>query len=289
MPVAPAQLVLAAFELTILFGGAGLLISILANERKRQRWLRTYAMPYWAISPSDFVVFAVIVFLAGLVTQGVAAQVFGKTIAASANKTGLEIFAYGAALHGGFLVTVLLFPSVRRRFQINLGPEPPPLRYAPAIPWSTVLRYAAGTLMVALPIIALLSLGWTALLRACGLPDEPQDLIGVFAQTKSAPVIAGMLLVACVLAPLSEELIFRAGLYRVIRQKLGRMPALLISALLFGALHQNWAGFLPLAVLGMLLALAYEATGSIRVPIIAHALFNLNTILIVLSGLPGAS
>ena len=102
-------------------------------------------------------------------------------------------------------------------------------------------------------------------------------------------VIAGMLLVACVLAPLSEELIFRAGLYRFVRQKLGRTPALLISSVCFGALHANWAGSLPLAVLGMLLAIVYEATGSIRVVVIAHGLFNLNTILIVLSGLPQAT
>ena len=55
---------------------------------------------------------------------------------------------------------------------------------------------------------------------------------------------------------------------------------------LFGAAHANWASFVPLAVLGVVLALAYEATGDIRVPIVAHGLFNLNTILIVLSGLP---
>ena len=35
----------------------------------------------------------------------------------------------------------------------------------------------------------------------------------------------------------------------------------------------------------MLLALVYEATGSIRVAIIAHGLFNLNTIILLLSGL----
>ena len=45
------------------------------------------------------------------------------------------------------------------------------------------------------------------------------------------------------------------------------------------------AGILPLAMLGMLLALVYEATGSIRVAIIAHGLFNLNTIILLLSGL----
>ena len=97
--------------------------------------------------------------------------------------------------------------------------------------------------------------------------------------------VAGMLLVACVFAPIYEELLFRAGLYRFIRLKLGRMPALLVSGLCFGAMHANWAGLLPLAVLGMLLALVYEATGSIRVAIIAHGLFNLNTIILLLSGL----
>ena len=94
-----------------------------------------------------------------------------------------------------------------------------------------------------------------------------------------------MLLVACVLAPLSEELMFRAGLYRYLRQRLGRPTALLLSSVGFGALHGNWAGFVPLAVLGMMLAVVYEATGSIRVVIVAHSLFNLNTILVVLSGL----
>ncbi|MEJ1971550.1 MAG: hypothetical protein WDM96_03270 [Lacunisphaera sp.] len=167
MPVDPVQLVLAAFELTLLFGGGGLLISILFNERRRQRWLRTQAMPYWAVSPSDFAILAIVVFFSGFITQSIVVQVFGKAIAASANKTGLEIFAYGAALHGGFLAAVIFFPTVRRRFQITLGTEPPPLRTAPAQPWPAVLRYAAGTLLVALPILALLSLGWTAL--AAGL------------------------------------------------------------------------------------------------------------------------
>ena len=140
-----------------------------------------------------------------------------------------------------------------------------------------------------LRLVALLSLAWNFVLRTLALPDEPQDLVRIFAETKSGLVIAGMLLVACVLAPISEELIFRAGLFRYIRQKLGRMPALLVSGLCFGVLHGSWTGFVPLAALGMLLALVYEATGSIRVPMVVHALFNLNTILIVLSGLAQAT
>jgi uncharacterized protein len=37
-------------------------------------------------------------------------------------------------------------------------------------------------------------------------------------------------------------------------------------------------------VLGVAFALAYERTGRILVPIIGHALFNLNTILLLLAG-----
>jgi CAAX protease family protein len=88
-----------------------------------------------------------------------------------------------------------------------------------------------------------------------------------------------------VLAPMMEELLFRAGLYRFCRQCLGRGSALVISGALFGAIHANWAGFLPLAFLGVMLALAYEATGSIAVPIVAHAFFNFINIISIVSGL----
>jgi len=117
------------------------------------------------------------------------------------------------------------------------------------------------------------------------LPDDPQDLLAVFGAVHSQSLLAAMLFVACVLAPLNEELLFRGAIFRFCRQRFGRAPALLVSGVLFGALHGNWASFVPLAVLGAILAMAYERTGDIRVSILAHALFNLNTLVIVLSGL----
>lgn len=287
MPTDPVQLALALFEVTLIFAGAGFVLWLLANARQRQRWLHTHALPYWSVTLPEFLFFALLVMTGGFMGQTLVHSALGSLIARSPDKEGLEVFAYGAGLHGGILLGCLLFPLLRRRLYSEYGAEPPATsRYALPPPWTDTLRHAGGTLLVALPVLTLLSLGWTELLRACGLPDEPQDLIARFAESKSGFVIAGMLLVACVLAPLSEELLFRAGLYRFIRQKVGRTPALLLSSLCFGALHANWAGFLPLAVLGLLLALVYEATGSLRVIVIAHGLFNLNTILIVLSGLP---
>lgn len=285
MPSDPLQLTLAVLEYALIFAGAGLLLWLLVNGQQRARWLRAHPLPQFSHSLPEFALGASLIFLTGFAGSALVQLVLGHSLAKAPDHQGLQLFVINVANYGGALLGWrVVFPYVLRTWQTGTDLRPArPARQT--LSWSEATGYAIGTLLVALPVIILVSLGWTALLRACGLPDEPQDLIALFTQTKSAFVVAGMLLVACGLAPVYEELLFRAGLYRFVRQKLGRTPALLISGVCFGAMHLNWAGFLPLAVLGMLLALVYEATGSIRVAIIAHGLFNLNTIILLLSGL----
>ena len=285
MPTEPIQLAIANFEIALLPIGIVLAIRLVARREQRSRWFRTSQMTLWPVTLTEFALFLLLVFFCGLLLQAGTRLALGPTIAHARDRAGLEVFAYGAAVHGGALVGWLLFPAVRRRLYWEYGALPPAPPATTSLPWSRVVLLAAGTLVMALPVLEAVSFGWTSLLRKIGLPNEPQDLIAIFSNTRSPLVIAGMFLVACVVAPLNEELIFRAGLFRFCRQKLGRNWALLISGCLFGALHGNWAGFLPLALLGAGLALAYEATGDIRVTVVAHGLFNLNTILVVLSGL----
>lgn len=285
MPTEPAQLALAISEICLLLSGAGLGLWLVFNPGARVRWLGTNLLPPAPIALADFVLSAVLIFLTGFAVQAVAQHWLGPVIARSADQQGLALIAYSVANYSGALLAWrLILPSLRHSLQYEpVATQVPAV--LPPLPWSRVLRCAATTLLVALPALIPVSLGWTALLEIMDLPHTPQDVIAIFTNTHSPLVIAGMLLVACVLAPVYEELLFRAGLYRFCRQRLGRGWALVISSACFGALHGNWAGFLPLAMLGMGLALAYEATGSIRVPIIAHGLFNLNTVLILLSGL----
>src|SRR6478609_8700871 len=188
MPSNPVQLALAAFELTLVFAGGGLLLTILFSARQRQRWLGTHLLPYWPLTVSEFLGLAALVMFGAFFPSTVVQQLFKGTIAASTDKTGLEVFVYGASFHCGILLACLAFPTLRKQFQSNLGTEPPPLRYAPKLPWSQVLRYAGGTLLVVLPVVALISLGWNSVLRALSLPDAPQDLVKIFAETKSGLV-----------------------------------------------------------------------------------------------------
>lgn len=79
---------------------------------------------------------------------------------------------------------------------------------------------------------------------------------------------------AALLAPLFEEPLFRGFLYGRLRRRMPPGTAALASGLVFGAAHMSLPEFLPLAALGYTLAIVYERSGDLAVPVLAHALWN---------------
>lgn len=288
--LAPHQLFLAGFQLLLLLAGTWGLARMLAVPAVRQTLLGQQRIPHWAIRGFEVGLLFILIFLCGMIGQGLLVHFFGEAVRESNDRAGLEVVLFGLGFHGAALLGWPLFRAFRNHLLADYGAtSSAPLWPAPAADGQgSVLKRSALALLLVLPLITASSLGWTALLRALGVSDEPQDLIAIFGSVESPWVLVAMLTVACVLAPINEELVFRGLIFRYGRQRFGRAFALVLSATLFGAMHGNWAGFVPLAVLGAGLALAYEQTGDIRVPIIAHALFNLNTVLIILADLPQA-
>jgi membrane protease YdiL (CAAX protease family) len=137
------------------------------------------------------------------------------------------------------------------------------------------------TFLLVLPLVEGVAFCWQGLLQATGLPADPQDVVNDFVGMKSSALRAAMVLYAVVLAPVAEELVFRGLLFRFARGRLPRWGALLLPAAVWAALH-GLTAFAPLLALGVVLELAYERTGNLAVPMCAHALFNLNTILVLL-------
>ncbi|MEP7071991.1 MAG: CPBP family intramembrane glutamic endopeptidase, partial [Verrucomicrobiota bacterium] len=80
------------------------------------------------------------------------------------------------------------------------------------------------------------------------------------------------------IAPMVEEFVFRFFLYGVLRRYAGRTLGVIISALLFAAVHAHLPSFGPLFVLGSCFTIAYEWSGSLLVPMTMHALFNALTL-----------
>lgn len=103
-----------------------------------------------------------------------------------------------------------------------------------------------------------------------------------------------IVLAVAVMAPLSEELLFRGLFFRSLRDGLARwMPlcisgsvGIVLSSLLFTVMHvgdgqvTQWPA---LFVMGVLLALTYEWTGSLLAPMLVHALNNTFALFAMLS------
>lgn len=113
---------------------------------------------------------------------------------------------------------------------------------------------------------------------------EPKLQEVVLALSKSSKwhdtVLMGIM--ATILAPIVEELIFRGLIYQTLKDAGYKKSALWISSLLFAAIHINVMTFIPLTLLAVLFALLYETSGTIVAPIIVHSLFNLANFCMIL-------
>lgn len=90
------------------------------------------------------------------------------------------------------------------------------------------------------------------------------------------PLLGGIpvIFLVGVIAPIVEELVFRGVLYTWLRKHGGMIAAALISSVLFGLVHANVAQGVAAFIMGVALALAYEHTRSLWVPIVMHVANN---------------
>ena len=90
--------------------------------------------------------------------------------------------------------------------------------------------------------------------------------------------ITGLLvniIIVAVLPAIGEELLFRGVLIRLFDQMVKNIHiAVLISSVIFSAIHLQFYGFLPRLMLGMLLGYMFVFTRSLWVPIIVHFVNN---------------
>ncbi len=106
---------------------------------------------------------------------------------------------------------------------------------------------------------------------------ESQKIIEFFINSvaQSNPwQIAATAAAGILIAPATEEFLFRGYIYGTVRRYLGPIAAILLSSALFALIHMNLLSLPSLFVLAICFALAYEATGSLLVPMAMHAFFN---------------
>jgi membrane protease YdiL (CAAX protease family) len=189
-----------------------------------------------------------IVFLVATGAQKLDAMPEGAKLALQAIATLIFV---GAAV----VAAALIKPVKPAQFGLR------PTRPWPALGWSLA---AMGVFYVSLVLYASLVTS----------PDQTTaDDLG--ANKSQLALIAVGFLVA-VLSPVAEEIFFRGLFYGSLRSRLPVVPAAIIAGIVFGALHASTGvdAIPPLAILGFLLCVLYEKTGSLYPCIAVHAFNN---------------
>jgi membrane protease YdiL (CAAX protease family) len=140
------------------------------------------------------------------------------------------------------------------------------------------LRWALPLYLAFLPLLSLIAiLNQLFLTELLQIETEHQAITQQMTQWNN-PLNQLYILTAILIAPLYEEILFRGVLLPKLIQKTGLTNALIITSLLFAALHFHLPALLPLFALSILLSLVYWWSGSLWNCIAIHMLFNAGSI-----------
>lgn len=113
---------------------------------------------------------------------------------------------------------------------------------------------------------------------------EPQSVTNIILQAQTIWEWVAVLLVVCVLAPFSEEILFRGYVYHSLRNYCSTGTSILVASLLFGCMHYDLFRLLPLTLVGICLNLVAVRADSLWGSIIMHATWNcMMTIMMMLA------
>ncbi|WP_309380023.1 CPBP family intramembrane glutamic endopeptidase [Cerasicoccus frondis] len=207
-----------------------------------------------------------------------------------ANNPALDpwrVTAIGYAAHGSILLlmALLFYRPLREWNEIKLV-ETPLTLIVNQLPFHQALLRAVIMFLAAFPIIGLASTGWEQVLillneHGFNFSLERQAQVDLFTSSETSFATLSLIALAVIVAPISEELLFRGFIYRYLKGRMPMVVAMVVSAGIFSLIHFNWLAAAPLFLLGMILCWAYEKNANILVPICLHAVFNANTIMII--------
>jgi CAAX protease family protein len=108
---------------------------------------------------------------------------------------------------------------------------------------------------------------------ARGLTDRATDPLGVIL----------LVLIVGLAAPVIEEIFYRGLVFRSLENRFGVWPAIVGSAVIFGASHFQGLQLPALTALGIVLAYVTHRTGRLGPAIVAHMAFNLVTVVFLVT------
>jgi len=222
-----------------------------------RRWWTIVALPAWVFAgfiAAQLIVSLVVVLLRalGVQTDAINDNVFSAVLA---------VCIYGIALL--FVIGLPLWAKKWRTTRRELG-----IQRLPS--WLDILITPAG-LIVYLVFSSLLIFITSQLVPAFDV-NQVQDT-GFSGLSQQYELILAFITLV-ILAPIAEEVLFRGYLFGKLRAHIPLWLAIIVTSLLFGAIHGAWNLAIDTFALGVILCILRVTTGSLWAPILLHMTKN---------------
>ncbi|MCK5820440.1 MAG: CPBP family intramembrane metalloprotease [Bacteroidales bacterium] len=104
---------------------------------------------------------------------------------------------------------------------------------------------------------------------------KAMELTEAFLNVKTLSGLGLNLIMVAILPAIGEELFFRGMLQRILTKWFKNIHiAVVVTSILFSALHMQFYGFFPRFILGMLFGYLYVWSGNLWYPVLAHLVHN---------------
>lgn len=111
--------------------------------------------------------------------------------------------------------------------------------------------------------------------------SQARELTEMFLNTRTITGLLITIIIVAVIPAIGEELLFRGLLLKLFSNLFRNIHVgVVLSAILFSAIHLQFYGFLPRMVLGIILGYLFVFTGNLWVPIFVHFLNNASSAIV---------
>ncbi|MFN3580193.1 MAG: lysostaphin resistance A-like protein [Pseudomonas sp.] len=191
----------------------------------------------------------------------------------------LDALFAGLTLLGSLLLALLLAPARPMRWLFGTGLSPLGIMLA--------VLFAVSMVLLANPLANWLDIHLPGEALVTELQSQPRAITPLL-DLPTPRLLAG-LLIAIIWVPLAEEVVFRGWLFRgLLHTRPGVWLALPVTSLIFALMHSFYSpgGILVIGLLGLLLGWLRWRYEQLALCILAHALYNGLTLLLLVLPLP---
>lgn len=134
--------------------------------------------------------------------------------------------------------------------------------------------YGIAGYLAAVPVLLAVLIVTAVLVTLFKYVPQKQAVVQLFMKEDNVPFLAYASFFAAIAGPIIEELFFRGFFYNALKKYTGAFWAMAASGAAFSLLHAHPVGFVPIMIIGMMLAYLYERTGTLVASITAHMIHN---------------